>query len=208
LLATLLADLETAGRLARTDVVVVGDHGFVEVGRRSLPNDALRAAGLLRVDAAGEVTGGQARVAVNGGSAHVYVDGGARAQGRVREVLEATPGVGEVLDPAIFGVLGLPRPEQDPTQGDLVLHAAEGWFFAGHATPERAAAGRDYRGTHGHRPDDSRLHAGFLAAGPSVIAGARTEVLDQRDVAPTVAAMLGVTLPTAEHAPSPLVLAR
>jgi predicted AlkP superfamily pyrophosphatase or phosphodiesterase len=208
LLATLVADLETAGRLARTDVVVVGDHGFVEVGRRSLPNDALRAAGLLRVDAGGEITGGPARVAVNGGSAHVYVEGGARVQVRVREVLEATPGVGEVLEPGTFGDLGLPRPEQDATQGDLLLHAAEGWFFAGHPTPESAATGRDYRGTHGHRPDDPRLHAGFVAAGPSTRTAARIAVLDQRDVAPTVAAMLGVTLPTAERAPSSLVLAR
>jgi hypothetical protein len=180
----------------------------VEVGRRSLPNDALRAAGLLRVDAGGEITGGEARVAVNGGSAHVYVTGGARAVARAREVLEAAAGVSEVLTPGTFGTLGLPSPEQDPTQGDLVLHAAEDWFFAGHATLERAATAKNYRGTHGHRPDDPRLHAGFVAAGPSVVGGARVGVMDQRDVAPTVAAMLGVKLPTAERAPSPLVLAR
>jgi hypothetical protein len=113
-----------------------------------------------------------------------------------------------VLEPGTFGALGLPRPEHDATQGDLLLHAAEGWFFTGHATPQRAATARDQRGIHGHRADDRRLHAGFAAAGPSTLAGARTEVLDQRDVAPTVAAMLGVTLPTAERAPSPLVLAR
>ena len=208
LVGTLLADLDAAGRLERTDVVVVGDHGFVGVSRRSLPNDALRAAGLLRVDAAGYVIGGAARVAANGGSAHVYVAGGPRVQARAREVLEATPGVGEVLGPGAFGGLGLPRPEQDPTQGDFVLHAAEGWFFTSHATPERAASARDYRGTHGHRPDDPRLHAGFVAAGPSIVAGGKAGVLDQRDVAPTVAAMLGLKLPTAERAPSPLVLAR
>ena len=32
-------------------MIVVGDHGFVEVAHRALPNDALRAAGLLRLDA-------------------------------------------------------------------------------------------------------------------------------------------------------------
>src|SRR6185369_11340442 len=80
---------------------------------------------------------------------------------RVREVLAAAPGVDEVA---------LPRPEEDPTQGDLVLHAAEGWFFSRHATPEQAAGAPGYRGTHGHRTDDPRLHAGFVAAGPSIVA--------------------------------------
>jgi predicted AlkP superfamily pyrophosphatase or phosphodiesterase len=208
LVSTLLADLDAAGRLSRTDVIAVGDHGFVEVGRRSLPNDALRAAGLLRVDASGAVTGGDARVAANGGSAHVYVTGGPRVLGRAREVLEATPGVGEVLGPDAFDALGLPHPAQDPTQGDLLLHAAEGWFITGHATIEGAGTASGYRGTHGHRPDDPRLHAGFVAAGPSIVESAQGGVLDQRDVAPTVAAMLGLKLPTAERAPSPLVLRR
>jgi hypothetical protein len=53
--------LGAAGRLEATDVVVLGDHRFVAVSRRCLPNDALRAAGLLQVDAAGRVTGATVR---------------------------------------------------------------------------------------------------------------------------------------------------
>jgi predicted AlkP superfamily pyrophosphatase or phosphodiesterase len=206
LVGTLLGDLERAGRLETTDVMVLGDHGFVEVSQRALPNDVLRAAGLLRVDGAGHVISGEARVVANGGSAHVYVTGGRGSLERAREVLAAAPGVGEVLGPEAFVELGLPRPEQDPTQGDLVLHAAEGWFFTRHATPEHAATALPYRGTHGHRPDDPRLHAGLIAAGPSIVAGARVGVLDQLDVAPTAAAMLGLKLPAAERAASPLLL--
>ena len=47
---------------------------------------------------------------------------------RAREVLAAAPGVAEVLGPEKFAELGLPHPAEDPTQGDLVLHAAEGWY--------------------------------------------------------------------------------
>jgi len=43
---------------------------------------------------------------------------------------------------------------------------------------------------------------------PSIVAGARVGVLDQPDVAPTAAAMLRLRLPTAERAPSPLILRR
>jgi predicted AlkP superfamily pyrophosphatase or phosphodiesterase len=208
LVATLLADLEAAGRLAHTDMIVVGDHGFVDVSRRSLPNDALRAAGLLRLDRAGHVAGGEARVVANGGSSHVYVAPGRGNVERAREVLAAAPGVAEVVGPGAFVDLGLPRPEEDPTQGDLILHAAEGWFFSHHPTLEHAAGAPGYRGTHGHRPDDPRLHAGFVAAGPSIAGGARLGVLDQREVAPTAAAMLGLTMPTAECPPSAAVLRR
>jgi predicted AlkP superfamily pyrophosphatase or phosphodiesterase len=89
-----------------------------------------------------------------------------------------------------------------------VLHAAEGWYFTSHATPEHAAAAVSYRGTHGHRSDDPRLHAAFLAAGPSIVEGGRPGVLDQLDVAPTVAAILGLRLSAAERKAAPTVLRR
>jgi predicted AlkP superfamily pyrophosphatase or phosphodiesterase len=208
LVATLLAELASTGRLETTDVMVLGDHGFVAVEQRALPNAALHAAGLLSIDARGTILPGGARVTANGGSAHVYVGDARGAAERAREVLAATPGVAEVLGPETFADLGLPAPARDSTQGDLVLHAAEGWYFSSHATPERAAAASSYRGTHGHRTDDPRLHAAFLAAGPSIVEGARAGVLDQRDVAPTVAAILGLKLSAAERGAAPSVLRR
>jgi predicted AlkP superfamily pyrophosphatase or phosphodiesterase len=59
--------------------------------------------------------------------------------------------------------------------------------------------------THGHFPDDPRLHAAFIAAGPGVSVG-RIGVLDQLDVAPTAAALLDMAMPTAERRASALVL--
>ena len=53
LVATLLAELATAGRLETTDVIVLGDHGFVPVEHRALPNGDLHAAGLLELDSRG-----------------------------------------------------------------------------------------------------------------------------------------------------------
>jgi len=206
LVATLLAEFASAGRLETTDVIVLGDHGFVAVERRALPNAALHAAGLLELDARGTILPGGARVTANGGSAHVYVGAGRGAAERAREVLAATPGVAEVLGPETFAELGLPAPANDSTQGDLVLHAAEGWYFSSHATPEAAAAASSYRGTHGHRADDPRLHAAFLAAGPSIVSSGQAGVLDQLDVAPMVAAILGLKLPAAERNAPPAVL--
>jgi hypothetical protein len=82
---------------------------------------------------------------------------------------------------------------------DDALRAAEGWYFGDHATLEAAAAAVDYRGMHGQLPDDPRLRAGFVAAGPGVERGVTLPGLDQLDVAPTVAALLGFKLRAAER---------
>ena len=156
----------------------------------------------------GDIRPGGARVVANGGSAHVYVGNGREALARAREVLAAAPGVADVLGRETFADLGLPDPTSDPTQGDLMLHAAEGWYFQSHATEEHAAAAPSYLGTHGHLPDDPRLHTSFVAAGPSIHAGISVGVLDQLDVAPTVAAILGLRLPAAVRGPSAAVLRR
>src|SRR5262249_2367422 len=102
--------------------------------------------------------------------------------------------ISDVLGPETFADLGLPSPAEEPTQGDLVLVAADGWYFADHATAEAAAGATDYRGMHGQLPDDARLRAAFVAARPRIEAGVTLTVLDQLDVAPTLAALLGVKL--------------
>jgi hypothetical protein len=42
------------------------------------------------------------------------------------------------------------------------------------------------------------MHASFFIAGPGVSAGRSLGLIDQRDIAPTLARFLSVTLPTAE----------
>jgi len=47
--------------------------------------------------------------------------------------------------------------------------------------------GVELRGVHGARPDDQRLDAAFVVAGPGIPRGHNIGRIDQRDVAPTVA---------------------
>jgi predicted AlkP superfamily pyrophosphatase or phosphodiesterase len=209
LVGRLLASLEEAGRLESTVVAVLGDHGFVPVDRMALPNASLAADGLLRLDRRGGIAGHEVRTVGNGGAAHVYVTRGP-SHGllveRMRERLAALPGVEAVFGAKEYAALGLPDPAEDGTQGDLMLTASEGWHFGDHGA-EELATGPVYRATHGHLPDDPRLLAGFVAAGPGVAEGARIGPLDALDVAPTLAALLGVTLPQATRGPALAMLA-
>ena len=166
---------------------------------------------MLALDGRGEIVDHRVRVVGNGGSAYVYVEEGPRHAAtieRVRERLTFAPGVAMVLAPDAFAALGLPSPQDDPTQGDLVLIAADGWYFADHATPEAAARGKTYRGMHGHLPDDSRLRAGFVAAGPAIAEGLVLGAYDHLDVAPTLAALLHVKLGGAARSPIDPLLRR
>ena len=57
---------------------------------------------------------------------------------------------------------------------------------------------RDYLGTHGYPASDSELDGFLVAAGRGIRAGAHLPRIRNLDVAPTLAALLGVPLPDVE----------
>ena len=199
LLGRLLDTLADLGRLESTAVMAFGDHGFADVATTYHLNDLLREEGLLEVDAGGAVTRRRAWAAGNGGAAHVYVLDGAAASTleRLAERFAALPGV-DVIGRDRFADLGLPEPAPDSMQGDLVLAAADGFFFTGHATEEAASRAPVYRAAHGHLPDLPPLGAALVMAGPGIAAGARLDAVSMLDLGPTAARLLGLDLPGAE----------
>jgi predicted AlkP superfamily pyrophosphatase or phosphodiesterase len=59
-------------------------------------------------------------------------------------------------------------------------------------------------GTHGYLPDRPEMRASFFIMGKNIAAGRDLGVVDMRQVAPTIASILGVILPTAKAAPLPV----
>ena len=59
---------------------------------------------------------------------------------------------------------------------------------------------RDVRpgGTHGYAPDVGAMDATFIAVGPGIQEGLDLGKIDMRDIAPTVAALLGLKMPNVE----------
>jgi hypothetical protein len=53
-------------------------------------------------------------------------------------------------------------------------------------------------GTHGYAPDVTDMNSSFFIAGPGIAAGRTLGQMDMRDIAPTLAALLGVPLTSAE----------
>lgn len=198
----LVEHVRQAGWLERTAFFVVSDHGFESVTHHILPNVALRKAGLAKFGDAGVLPGSRAYSLSNGGSAAVYIldnDDKESVMKRVRDVLSQTEGIERILGPEDFHRLGLPTPEENPEQGDLMLipkeHYAFSDTFSGEDVVKKDAA---VSGTHGYLPDHPRMGAIFVAWGNGIRPGVKLGTIQSVDVAPTIARYLGITLKEAD----------
>ena len=193
LLGELLAALEQTPRWSRTTLVVVSDHGFAPVDREIRLNQLFAERGLIKLDADGKATSPRAASIENGGTAYVYVlDPSARAE--VDAAIESIkPAIAKVYTPAEIAALG-----GDPAASFALAAAPRHAFHDRMVAP--AVADRPGRGHHGFAPSDPAMAASFIAAGPNV---ARRDLgaIRMIDVAPTIAHLLGVPLPTAEGKP-------
>lgn len=195
--AELLAALEQAGLKERATVIVVADHGFKATKRSIRPNAVLAKEGFLHVER-GQITWAAASVVPEGGTAMVYLRSpeAIAAAPRIRTLLGGLEGVDRIIEPAEYAALGMPSPKDNPQMADLVLVAKPTYGFAGGAEGEPVVDVVDGMtiGMHGYVADDPDMNAIFIAWGRGIRKGVRLETLKNVDVAPTVAALLGLKL--------------
>ncbi len=181
----------------RVALVVVSDHGFLPVSREVRVNVRLRKLGLLDV-ADDAITGARARFVMNHGSGYVYVLDERDREKIVTDLaseLEHVEGVAHVWRSDAFASLGLPSPQANALVGDFLVEAEPGHVFVDDAAGgEEVGATRRYRGTHGQLPSRGDNAAFFLAAGPGIRRGVELAPIASIDVAPTIAALLGLTM--------------
>ena len=118
------------------------------------------------------------------------------ARKKAREVLsrlasDPDNGVANVLDkPEILALGGFP-------DAAFVIAMKEGSKIGGSLRGpvlKQGTAG----GTHGFLPENQGMESSFLLVGPGVPPGHNLGRIDMRDIAPTLAARLGLNLPAAE----------
>jgi predicted AlkP superfamily pyrophosphatase or phosphodiesterase len=188
----LVAAVHDAGLQDRTTFLVVSDHGFKAFKNEIRAANALQAAGLDN----------KVYILAEGGSAFVYADQPDVA--KTREALANVEGIEHIYAPDDYGALGLPRPERDPQFGQLFLTARTGYSFSGSTGGPVTAAVLQTGGSHAYLASDPELHPIFIASGRGVRSGVNLGLVSNLDVAPTIAKLLGVTLPTAKGKPLPL----
>lgn len=197
LVGRVLETLENAGLRDRTAVFVVSDHGFATVEKTLRPNVLLRREGLLAVEG-DRIVSARAQVIPEGGIGMVYLtDPETAAEDReaVRRLFRGAEGIAAVLEPADFARYHLPRPEDHPGMADLILVAEDGYAITGTATGAAFVVPNDPpTGAHGYLSTEPKMNALFVASGSGIRAGTILNDLDNVDLAPTVARLLGVRL--------------
>lgn len=184
----LLGCLSRTGSLAKSAVVVVGDHGMAPVHTEIAPNAALAREGLIDL-ASGGATSWSAISRSNGGSAFVY----ARDEGSALRARDALERAGR--ETGAFRVVSaeeLIRAEAD-TEAWFGLEAEPGFRFSD--TARAALVGPSVRrGDGGYLSERADMDTVFAAWGCGIRPGIRIPAMDQTDVAPTLARLLGVSL--------------
>jgi arylsulfatase A-like enzyme len=196
-LGRLLAGLDARGAWAQTTLLLVSDHGMVEVSRTV---DAMATLGEVGI---------RGRLVNGGAFAHVFLEDPARAA-EAAAVLDAQDG----LDAWVAAEIPERLRYRHPTRtGDVFALAAPPVRIGGSASSLRdlqfalgRLAGRRL-GLHGYDPAAVPEMGGiFLALGRGVPAGARPGRVRALDVAPTAARLLGIAPPAdCEGTPIPAI---
>lgn len=198
LLGDLIAAVDRSGLREKTTIVVTTDHGFKKVTKFVQPNVALKKAGLAR-GLGPTVSSCDAYVMAQGGMAFAYVTNPARRSEllpRLREMFSTMEGIAEVIDGEKGHELGMPTPDENTGMGDLILFASEGYAFRKDVTGEEVVVPAvNYGGTHGYPASDPELDGIFIAHGPNIKPGTVVDRVSNLDVAPTLARIMGLTLP-------------
>jgi predicted AlkP superfamily pyrophosphatase or phosphodiesterase len=194
-----LAQLFAASRAndPKAVALVVSDHGFVQITHKvNLMLPFLRA-GLLQIGGSWKAQpwsgAGMAAVML-----HDRADSQTEAQ--VRELLrtmKADPsnGIAEVLERDAIKQRGA-----FPDASFLIVMKL-GYYALSDAASPLVSEVQGTVGSHGFSPEYPEMRAAFFIAGPGIVHGRDLGVIDMRQIAPTVAQLLGVRLAKAGQLP-------
>lgn len=197
----LLQALTDAGIREKTTIFIVADHGFNAARKLVFPNVTFRKAGLITLAPTTAVLRARAQIVSEGGIAMVYLNDPATRdddRAKVTELMAGHEGVGGILTPDRYAEFGLPTPERSKQAPDLVLVADKGYAFHNMATGEDTVVATSAEkwtiGNHGYLSTDPNMQAVFVASGRGIKKGGKIGVVDNVDVAPTAAHLLGQEL--------------
>ena len=201
-LARLIAAARDAGVLDRVTFIIASDHGFANYTRVTRPNAALVHLGLLH-EQQGEFHG-KVWAVPDGGETSIFIRGmphRAAIEARLKRYFAKLPGVDRVYTNQEAQKIGIPASGSTDQAPDLYLVAKSGYAFEWGTAGAVVGWGAPARGTHGYLNSDPDMQAVFVAWGAGIRRGVDLGTISNLRVAPTIAKLLGVSLPAATQPP-------
>ncbi len=197
----LLETVKAAGLADRTTFFITADHGFADYTKHINLNVLLRGKNLVAPTGAA-VAETKVHFLSEGGAGGLYIRDTANRERILSEllpVLKATEGIEAVIPSTEFASIGHVTPSQDAREPDIYVAAAEGYSFSENLTAkDLITPSGGTKGTHGHHPNNWLLDATFVAWGAGITPGAKLPRIRSVDVAPTMAAILGLRMENVE----------
>lgn len=182
----------------RAYIAVVSDHGFAKTDTDINLFSLFRQAKLFTVDAKGKITDWRAMPWMNSAAAAVVLKDPKETAtlNEVRELLarlaaDPANGIDRILDAEEL------RKRGGFPSASFFVSPKPGWKM-GSALDGPVLSKTKPGGTHGELPDVPDLRAAFLLVGPGVPQAHSLGIIDMRDIAPTLAHLVRLSLPSAE----------
>ena len=203
-IADLIRATEEAGIRDKTTFVITTDHGFITYTKLINPNVVLKQEGLTKTMLGKSLDkSSQVFAMAEGGSCFVYVLDQANRDSilaRITPKLAAIEGVETIVERKDFArITGHLLPEEDPREPDLFLSAKDGYTFTDSLADTAVITPVETpKGAHGYLQTHPDMQGCFVISGAGVKQGGVLDKIDNRDVAPTMGRLLGVTIPGVE----------
>lgn len=203
IVGTLLQAAEETGTADRTNFVILGDHGQIDIQGVFNLNVILKEKGFINTDEQGSVTEYRAYSFSAGFSTHIILSDPEDEELKEQvyfALLEIKKEYGEYMG-RIFNSSEAAREEGLSGAFTFVIEGVDGIIFDNQVNGKAVAKAKKgralYRGMHGHHPSKGPKPP-FLAFGPDIKAGTVIESGDMLDECPTLARLLDLTLPGME----------
>ncbi|RYY10594.1 MAG: hypothetical protein EOO04_36645 [Chitinophagaceae bacterium] len=185
MIGVVLKSLKDAGIATNTNIIITGDHGFVDATKNFSPNVLLQQNQLYNTEA-------KMKFQAAGGAAFLYAGdkNDQAAIDRVKSLLNA-------LLPEqkkAFRIIEREELTRIGANPEVVLGLAMSKdYVATNNVKGELFSAKKPGGAHGYYPDFAEINTGFIAYGPGIN---KNRVIDQmsiKDMAPLIAKLLGIT---------------
>lgn len=184
----------------KTNIVVLGDHGFQDFDKVININGIFKKEGLITTDETGSIVDWDAFLKSCDGSAYIYLKNKSNAnlKTRVNKILEnlslnPSNGIKTIYSNEELTALG------GDYNATFMLEGDAGFVFSEKVNDSLVISAitsmKKALGTHGYSPENPNLNTFFLGSGPSFKNNITIENMNLIDIAPTLAKALNIDFP-------------